>query len=200
MNGEGHSDGGFTLLELVAVLAIFALVATMGVQALQGALRTQRALAARGAATAELEAALGQLRHDLEHAAPLVFVTPGGTVRAAFEVGARGQGFTLSLAGLAGFDARPGQGRVEWQFDQAAGALTRRMWPLLAPAEAEQAGPVQSVIGGIEDLRIFTYAPETGWSSGWEMPGDAGPATLPAAVRVEIDSRDWGELSLLERF
>ena len=198
MSDEG--DGGFTLLELVAVLAIFALIATMGVQALQGALRTQRALADRSAATVELEAALGQLRHDLEHAAPLVFVTPGGTVRAAFEVGARGQGFTLSLAGLAGLDDRPGQGRVEWQLDPADGALTRRMWPVLAPVEADQAGPAQPVIGGIEDLRVFTYAAETGWRSGWEMPADAGPATLPAAVRIEIGSRDWGELSLVERF
>lgn len=200
MNPEKRQDdAGFTLLELVAVLAIFAIIATMGVQALQGALRTERTLAERGAATVELEAALGQLRHDLEHAAPLAFVTPGGTVRAALEVGARGEGFALSLVGLTQFDGQPGHGRVEWQLDPAQGALTRRMWPVLAPAEAEQVGPARTVLGGVEDLRVFTYAPETGWSSGWEASGDEDPTSLPAALRIEIRSRGWGELVLVER-
>lgn len=189
-------DDGFTLLELVAVLAVFALVATMGVQALQGALRTERALAGRAAAAAELEAALGQLRHDLEHAAPLVFVTPGGSVRAAFEAGLRDDGLALSLAGLDRLGGGAGQGRAEWRLDPAQGALTRRMWPVLAPAAAGQAGPARTVLGDVAALRVFTYAPGTGWSPGW--PG-ADPAALPVAVRVEIDSRDWGPLAVTER-
>lgn len=146
-------DAGVTLLELVVALALFAMVALIGMQALRLSLRYQEDLARVSQEQSELAFALGLLRHDLEAALQL-----------APERRAGKDSLPLLIAGVPALDD-PAQTRLEeviWQYDSAAGHLLRRV-----PDE-----PDQRLLGNISafDVALLT-------KDGWErlQPGIETP-------------------------
>ena len=190
--GRGNSRG-FTLIELVAALAIFALVAVMAAQALNGALRQRDALAARDDAAIVLGRSLALLRRDLEASLPMVFVAADADVPepALRLIGGPAGGFALSIGGNPRLQGEPGAGmaRVQWRVDPARDMLTRQHWPGLAPAGAGGAGPRRDMLGGVTALRI---EPLGDWADQLEHP-DA----LPEGFAVIIESRQHGQLRLV---
>ncbi|MDJ0827633.1 MAG: type II secretion system protein GspJ [Rhodobacter sp.] len=179
-------QGGFTLLELVAVMAIFAVVALIGVKVVEQTLRSNDRLVALSDEAADLAYGLALLRRDLGAAIDLPFAPPGGAVFPALDAPARGDRFALSVAGAGGLAAQSaGFGRVTWAFDPGTGTVTRRVWPVLQPANARAESSAVTVF---EDVRGFTlegFVPGRGWSVGF--PGSDGQAGLPLALRVRLD-------------
>lgn len=205
-----NSDRGISLIELVLAMAIFALVAVMGAQALTGMIRMRDGLTSRSSQTAALAEVTSLLRADLSALVPMLFYPPDRAApQAALRFRRRGDTTVLALSrgGLAQFDSSrtgglgsqpPGlnaglnaglktglkTGRVEWRLQN--GALSRRFWLSLIPADPRsrlQTGQqLGAELGGISALRLRSYWPQIGWVDGATTQGlGSGPVTAGAA-------------------
>lgn len=193
-------QAGITLIELVVAMALFALVAVMGLQALNGMLRARDRLEALSAGTAELSAALSLMRHDLGAALPAVFHTPEGLPVSAVEVSAPGPRLALSLGGqatISGPDHAAFQ-RIEWSFDGAAGRLVRQVWPSLQPASRGQLSPPVPVLTGVTGLGVRLFAEGLGWTDWADLPADSLRTDLPDAIEVTLTTGRHGAIRLVE--
>lgn len=199
--GRAHPGAaGFTLVELLAALAVFALLATMGIQTLNATLRARDQLAGAAVESAELDTALTLLRADLRAAAPLGFRTPGNLVRPALVFDPTAARLSLSTAGrprLPG-EASAGRTRVIWRLDRLNARLLRQDWPILAPASTAALRPARVMLTGVTALRVAVYSPDAGWHDATPPGAEAmGITTLPRGVRVEIDTRGHGTLRVV---
>jgi len=185
---------GFTLLELVVALALFALVSVMALQVLTGALHQRRVLERSAAQGAEVLRTLTLLRRDLEHLVPLPFRSPLGEEAPAYAPGE--DRLALSVGGQPRLPpATPADGeeagfqRVIWRHDPEAGTLSRRVWGVLNPRDPEQIGDETVHLTGVRELRV---APA-------EAPGaETAPVTaLPRQIEVVIDTAQTGTLRVL---
>ncbi|WP_417207602.1 type II secretion system protein GspJ [Antarctobacter sp.] len=208
-------DTGLSLIELVVAMALFALVAVMGMQTLSGTIRSRDVLTARDDRDQSLGVTLALLRSDLDRAAPLLFYPPDSPPQSALHQISEGQ-FGLSIAAPAGADA-PFQ-RAEWRLDREGGLLSRRFWPVTTPAHARQRGPERVLLTGVQALRLRSYWTGYGWIEGagadlfakspppGAADGDAAFALvantysdiLPAAIEITLVLEGLGEVRLLE--
>lgn len=224
---ENRADHGLSLIELVVAMAIFALVAVMGTQALTGMMRMRDGLTARSEQTAALAQAVSLLRADLAAMMPMLFYPPArATPRSALVFSGAPGTRTLALSRSGGFgpDQIPpiglqtglGLQRAEWHL--RGGRLSRRIWPALMPARASAQSPALPVLEGVRDLRLRSYWEGPGWidgprpaAFGTDRPDQAatdedaaaGAAelysdTLPLAVELVIDTVEFGTITLVE--
>ncbi len=213
---KNSQSSGLSLLELVVAMALFALVAVMGVQLLTGTLRMRDRLQITSDDTADLSFALALLRADMDSIVPIVFTAPGARAVSALQVTPDQMAFSIGgqfdMAPVAGL----GLHRVVWRVDSRAGALTRQIWPVLSPAEDTALAPEVTVLDGVSALSVRSLWPTAGWvrgalnptpvaHSGPAQDGDRGPITnesysdqLPAAFEVTIDTDHFGRIVLLE--
>ncbi|WP_425099668.1 type II secretion system protein GspJ [Tropicibacter sp. S64] len=208
-------DDGLSLIELVVALAIFALVAIMGAQALTGMLRMRDGVTARSAHTAALAEATSLVRADLAAAVPMLFFPPGQPY-ATSAISFSGGTLSLSTGGqptlMTDADDIP-LTRVEWRVED--GTLYRRSYPTLIPAATVRPTPDQPVMAGVEAIRLRTYVAETGWTEGLRQPGaqatgssgddDEGAAlgssyssALPLGIELTLVTRDYGDIPIVE--
>jgi general secretion pathway protein J len=181
---------GFTLVELIVALAIFALLASAGVALLRSGADSTRMAAARSDETARLLRLRALLIDDLGQAAPRRVRDSNAVLLPAF-AGTRGDRrdeplIALTRRGWTNDDALPRASlqRVEWRLSPA-GALERRAWPMLDGAEP---GPPAVLMTGITGARL-RFRREGAWSDRWD-----DPAGLPDAVEIALD-RPGGRLT-----
>jgi general secretion pathway protein J len=193
---------GLTLVELVAALAIFSLVAIMGLQTLSGMMRARDGTTAAATEAAALARGLVLLRADLKAAADLPFWPPEAVEPEPplLDLSAEEGRFALSTearAVLPGTQAA-GTERVIWRHDRRGERLLRTAWPVLRPA-SEAARAAETVIfEGVAGLRLRAYAgPEEGWIGGWGQAPEAAQADLPRAVEIILQSERYGALRVL---
>lgn len=221
----GRATRGLTLIELVVAMAIFAMVAVMGMQALTGTLRLRDRLADTAEQTAGLGGATSLLRNDLSAAIGLLFYLPEtGLPRPSLDAAGDGQGFALSLGGQASMPGAGGEAqaaprqRVEWRVEAESGRLIRRVWPTLYPVADEQVSPAAVVMEGVQALELRTYWLGYGWVAGVrpeDLPtpeprrvafdtdegvrlSEALSDPLPLALEVSLVTRDHGRITVVE--
>nr|WP_235439132.1 GspJ family type II secretion system protein [Candidatus Rhodobacter lobularis] len=181
------------MLELVAVMAIFSLVALIGVQVMQASLRNAERLSAVSDESAGLAHGLAMLRLDLESAVPRGFVAPEGTHRDAFLTAP--SGVELSIGGLSrSAPGATGFGRVQWRLDPGAGRLIRRVWTDLQPGPERP--PEQGYLSDIRGFQIETYQVLGGWRPGY-APDPRNPDALPLGARITLDHARLGPLEIM---
>ena len=128
------ADTGLSLIELVVAMALFAMVAIMGLQSLTGTMRISERLTQIDSDTAELGNAVALLRNDLTSVVPMLFYPPQGAPHRAVDLSQNGTHLGLSLAGQKTFaPAHTDRHRAEWSVDVTQGTLIRRFWPALLP-------------------------------------------------------------------
>lgn len=209
---------GMSLIELVVAMAVFALLAIMGVQALTGTLRLRDRLTGIETGTAELSLASTLLRHDLAEMIPMLFFAPGSRPSSSLDLSADGQMLGLSVGGQS--DLPPVQSlglhRIEWRWDPAEQTLLRRIWPVLSPVDASAAMPEVQVLTGVTGFGVRSYWFDQGWVSGTDsgvlqsaeaggLDDDGGPVatetysdSLPLAVEITIETTEFGLITLVE--
>lgn len=198
----GTGERGLTLIELVAALAIFALVAVMGLQTLGGMLRARDRTTEAGVDAAALARGLVLLRADLKAAADLPFWPPGAVEPAPplVDLSAEEGRFALSTearAVLPGVQAA-GTERVIWRHDRQGERLLRSVWPVLRPASDAARAPETVIFEGVAGLRLRAYSdPEAGWIGGWGQDPESARLGLPYAVEVIVESERYGALRVL---
>ncbi len=188
---------GFTLLELLVAMAIFALLSALAYgglnQLLASADQTRRA----HRTLAELQLAVSLLTRDLAQAAPRPIRDEYGATRAALEAGDDGD--TLLRFTRRGWRNPTDLPRSTLQrvaYRVADGTLYRRYWHHLDRAPGET--PVElPLLTGVRALQLRLRDDQGRWHDAWP-PLDQAPGTrdrLPRAVELRLDTERWGTIT-----
>lgn len=186
------NERGYTLVEVLVAVLVFAVLAASAYAALDGLSRAAEAHRDHSAELAELQLAVARLDADLRQLTARPVRDANGQPQAALV----GQRATLT-ATRAGW-GNPGQvrrsnlQRFSWQVGN--GSLVRTHWPVtdVVDATRAQSEPVLA----IRDL-VFRYRDhEHRWHDQWPVSGQS-PEVLPAAVEVRFHSEHFGPIRRL---
>lgn len=195
---------GFTLLELIVVVAVFGVFAAMAYGGLNYVLTARRSLEVSLDRTAEWQKAFQRVRNDLELATPRASRDGFGAPEPAFvfeDFGARivftrsGWRNPLSLP-------RPSLERVVYRFDDRQREFVRETWRVLDRAEDNE--PLKLVVlTGVDDARWRFMDRNRAWQERWPPPststGAAANTLMPLAIELTLESKDFGEVIWLLR-
>lgn len=189
---------GFTLLEVLIAVAIFAVVGVMAYGGLQAVL-TQQVIARENADRfREIQFAVQQLSRDLYQLQPRpVREQLGDGERSALLADARNRypveftrgGWSNPLG-----QPRAAVQRVAYELDDDR--LVRLHWFVPDHTLAEE--PIErEILDGVREFRLRFFSAGD-WADEWP-PGLAGqdPTRLPTAIEFTIELEDWGEIRRL---
>lgn len=191
---------GFSLIELVVALAVFAALAAAAYGGLASVARTRGDLQAKQDRLAEIVRAVSIVERDLRQAVSRpVRGNARGEPVAALVGGA--DRFELTRLGFANPRAEPRSHleRVFYAID--ANTLRRGRYAVLDRAP-DSAPDVSALLGGVEALRLRYLGADGTWRAAWppsELPagtpaGVDATTLLPRAIEFRIATRDTGEL------
>jgi len=190
---------GFTLLELLVAMAIFAIV---GMMALTGYTQLQQQseyVDQRLERVREVQRAVQTLVQDLEQLEPRPIREPVGDQRipAVLSGDSVDYGLQLTRAGWSNTAGLPRATlqRVGYRVDQDG--LWRDHWPVLDRTQATV--PVQvKLLTGVRSVKFRFMNQTREWVLRWPVSGPTpsadGDRSRPAAVEFVIDLEDWGEI------
>lgn len=187
--GVGQSDGGFTLVEMLVALSLFAAIAAMGVGLLRSSIDTQDAVQGRLKAMGSVNRLRALMANDLAQVLPRATRGPSGEAVPAFVGSENGFAFVHGGAGSLETGSRPDVERVAYAF--AGGEWRRAVQPMLdgaAPGEGDR------LIGEVAGVALRYRDDQGQWGGSWiSDPGDR----LPRAVEVRLTRHGRAPLVML---
>lgn len=191
---------GFTLIEILVALFVFAIVSLLLTGALRTVIDAELATSKNAHRLRELQMVLLMLSRDLEQAVNRPVISAAGKELPAFQGDSRGFSFThAGLAETLGVRSKTSSlQRKHYFFAQEN--LARETWPVLDQAASTRA--LQRVL--LNDLTTvgFQYLDGQGrfqpvWPVGNQTAMNQPTSPLPVAVRIYLKFRNWGEISQL---
>lgn len=186
-----HTTRGFTLIEVLVALAIFALVAAAAYASIAQLATVQSVLDEKHKRLREVQLAVGTLERDLRDAMNRSVRNSDGVVEPAL-IG-RGDTLRLGRSGRANpmAQARANVERVDWRWQKEG--IERRAWPFIDGARFDQA---EEVVLLTRVSRVqFTFLGNDGrWLDQWPAPNSTTAERLPKAVRFSIETADYGTI------
>ncbi len=185
--------GGYTLIEVIVAVTVFAFLAAGAYIALDGLSRAAMDHRDRANEFGELQTALARLDGDLRQLATRPVRGPDGQHEPAL-VGGR----TNLIATRAGWANPSGQRRgtlqrFSWQVSR--GELQRVSWPVTDRVAGSQSLG-ENLLGDLRQLE-FRYRDRDGrWRDEWPASAEE-LARLPVAVEVTLESERFGRLRRL---
>ncbi|MDR7229897.1 general secretion pathway protein J [Caulobacter sp. BE264] len=186
---------GFTLIEMMVALLIFALITAAGVAVMSSTLNNQTAVRVRVERYAELQRMRAVLKADLSQAAARRTRGEDGlpALTAFAGVSPWAAGGPLLAFARRGYENSDQAPRASLQYVEYAlveGRLERRARPAL---DGARLGPAQVLLTGVESIQS-AYLFDGVWRPTWR--GEA-TADIPAAVRLTMKLKDLGEIDQL---
>jgi general secretion pathway protein J len=178
---------GFTLVELLVALAIFALISGFAYRGLGAMLDSREALERESRKWRDVSLFVSRIERDLAAVLARDAVGASGTrlmpLSSMIEStgSAEGLAFTRSGSPLQE-NALAAPQRVAWRLRD--GNVERLAWAGVDVAPRDQAAPV-AVLKDVTALTFRYLDPRGEWRAGWGLPG-SGQNTLPAAVEVTL--------------
>ncbi|MFO1353015.1 MAG: type II secretion system minor pseudopilin GspJ [Gammaproteobacteria bacterium] len=193
---------GFTLLELLVALAVFAVMAAAAYSGLNSVLGARAALAAEDERLKEVQMAFYFLQRDIELAVPRGVRDAFGQPQPAMR-GGRLADPPLVLT-HAGWDnplglARADLQRVAYRLDHKT--LQRIYWNTLDLGKADL-GQTTALTAGVRDFKVRFLDAQRIWQEQWPplaQDAQTAGAVLPRAVEISLVLDDWGEIVRLFR-
>lgn len=184
---------GFSLLEVLVAVAIFAVLSVVAYGALDATIRARAQSNEAAARLAALQAAVLALERDLREAAPRPVRGAVGERLPALEGGPAG--FEVTHAAFASLSSEPSARLARSGWALADGALTRARWPVLDRAPATRAA-LRPMLQGVATLRLRYLDAGGGWRESWPPRDgpDALPERLPRAVEFTLAGDDFGSV------
>jgi general secretion pathway protein J len=203
--------GGFTLLELLVVVAIFAVFATMAYGGLDTVLNARRRIEVSLARTAEYQKAFTILRDDFVNGSARTIRDENGNPQPDFVYDSYNHRLEFTRGGWSNpaLLPRATEERVSYFLDDSHSdnfRLIRRSWRVLD--RASQTEPVDlSLLEHVEAIQWRFLDTNYNWQDHWPANGTplitslAAAETVAAPVGVELTlrTRDWGDLRFLFR-
>jgi len=186
---------GFSLVELLVALAVFATMAAIAWGGLNSVVGTRSALAREEEGLRSLMTTVGSLQRDLRQAVARPVRGNFGEPVAAFIGG--GDRFEFTRLGFANPQAelRSNLERVAYAFD--GGRIVRAIFPVLDRAPGTQALP-RALRDRVDSLRLRYLDASQHWIGSWPAPtASATDPRLPRAVEVRLDTADYGEITVV---
>jgi general secretion pathway protein J len=195
-----RSARGFTLLELLVAIAVFAVMALMAYGGLDSVLSQRRAVETRLNEIAQLQKAYMRLRTDLQQIrnrpvrdaygdeVPAVFLAPSAPILEFTRGGWRNPTYR----------PRSSQERVAYRL--ADGKLIRSSWRVLDRVQGAE--PVDLVVLDRVDTLEWRFLDPAGqWQPNWPPLSQVNTRNVPppAAIEVTLQTRDFGQLRFLFR-
>lgn len=179
---------GFTLVELLVALAIFAIMSGFAYRALTGMLESREALAKESRKWRDIALFVGRVERDLAAVLPRRATGASGTLLAplssAVDATPGPAGLALSRSGnmLSG-DAAAAPQRVAYRLKD--GRVERLAWAGIdaAPRDEPAGTPILSDAAALAFR--FLDPKSTEWRADWGLPGNA-EEKLPAAVEMTL--------------
>ncbi|MCO6059442.1 type II secretion system minor pseudopilin GspJ [Pseudomonas sp. MOB-449] len=194
---------GFTLLELLIAIAIFALLALGTWRMLGAVLDSDEATRIQEQQLRELVRAVSAFERDVRQVEPRSIRDAYGESRAALLGEHQGDDDVLELT-RGGWrnptgTQRSGLQRVRWQL--SGERLERRYWTVLDQAQ-DSLPQVQAALDGVTALKL-RYLDDSGdWQDSWPPVGlsdDERLDRLPRALELTLEHRRYGELRRVVR-
>ena len=225
LGGEGMMvasgrQRGFTLLEVLVAIAIFAMISAMAYSGLANVLRANEHIEKERAAWRELSLLYLRMEEDISQACPRTIRDAYGVSLPAMQaqatdsraLGAPAIEFTRRGIFLPVLDdtetqRTPSQAkrpvrsdlqRVAYRLND--GVLSRLTWPDLD--RAPQSQPQETVVlKDVTEFQLRYYAPKAGWVDNWPITETNGlplsKTDLPSGVEVRLVLKGRGELTRL---
>jgi len=179
---------GFTLVELLVAVAIFALIAGFAYRSLNAMLESREALQKESRKWRDVALFVGRVERDLESVLPRVAQSSSGTplapVSSTLDVLSAGEGLALTRSGSPlQENALAAPQRVAYRI--RAGAIERLTWSSVDAAPRLDPSVVR-VLPQAASLAFRFLDPKNGeWRLSWGLPG-SGEANAPAAVEMTL--------------
>ncbi|MBL9065310.1 MAG: type II secretion system minor pseudopilin GspJ [Sphingopyxis sp.] len=185
----GAISNGFTLVEMLVALSIFAAIAAMGVGLLRSSVDTQDAVQSRLKAMGGVNRLRAVMANDLAQAVQRATRGPAGEAVPAFVGSSTGFAFVHGGAGSLDGSPRPAVERVAYAL--VGSEWRRATQPML---DGTALGEGDRLIGDVAGVTV-RYRDERGnWGDSWTSePGDR----LPRAVEVRVARRGREALTML---
>jgi len=184
-----RDERGFTLVEMLVALSIFAAIAAMGVGLLRSSVDTQDAVQERLKAMGGINRLRAVMANDLAQAVQRSTRGPAGEAVPAFVGSPNGFAFVHGGAGAADGSPRPSVERVGYAL---VGAEWRRATqPML---DGTALGEGDRLVGDVAGIAVRYRDDKGNWGESWNSePGDR----LPRAVEVRLSRAGRVALTML---
>jgi len=193
---------GFTLLELLVALGIFALLASMGYSGLNSVMKARQITTQHAERLSELQMAFLWLGRDIEQAIDRPIRDEYAEVRPAM-LGVETGRYQLELT-RTGWRNPAGRTRSNLQrvaYGLRDGNLIRVYWNVLDRAQDSQ--PLESVLlDGVDKLELRFLNDKFKWQNVWpssSQPGGTVSISPPRAVEVTLETKAEGRITRLFR-
>ena len=179
---------GFTLLEILIALAIFALMSMMAYAGLAAVLQAKSATEPRSEQLAQLQTTLYLLNEDLSQAVDRPIRDEQGRTEPAFSGGSGNEilVFTRSAPTWSSAVAANSLQRVSYRFEK--GGLYRQVWTL--PDRTQQTEYRRRKLISAEQVIIKFYSKE---SKAW-LPFNGADSKIPKALQISFDLANLGSI------
>lgn len=188
-------QSGFTLLELLVAVALFATISTVAYSGLAALLRTDAQLRDGNTRWQDLQLALQLMEQDLSQAVnrpardafgtrePAMRFIPGSVQELSFSRFGSG----MQADGAARLQ------RVSYRWDGSR--LTRLVWPYPDRVQGSQ-GYEDELLNDLRAVDFNFHIDHQQTRNSWPDPGSS-PGGLPAAVSISLQTRAWGRIERL---
>jgi general secretion pathway protein J len=190
---------GFTLLELLIVIAIFAIFSVMAYGGLNSVLKTRTEVERAQDRLAELQRAYMRLRDDLQQASPRPVRDVYGDLAPAFRGVDSPQVIELTRRGWRNPAGLPRSTleRVAYRLDERR--LIRSTFRVLDQAQDSKAADAV-LLTDVESMTLRYLDADRQWRTRWPPDSadtEAARQPPPMAVEIVLETKDQGELTFL---
>ena len=198
MRRRPHRHDGFTLMELLVAIAIFAILGSLAMSGYTELQQQSEYAEQRLERLREVQRAVQTIAQDLAQIEPRPVREPLGDTRLPAVLAGESidYGLQFTRAGwsnTAGLP-RPTLQRVGYRLDGEG--LWRDHWPVLDRTLALEPTRVK-LLGGVRAVRFRYMDGNREWVDRWPVGDPTGTETdrlRPAGIEVILDLEDWGEI------
>lgn len=198
----GRTAAGFTLLEMLVALAIFAVLAALAYSGLQTVLDSRTEVAASMKRIEAVSRAFDRIGRDLSQAIDRPIRDGYGEKQPALfgDVDLRGRGLQFTRAGWANPLGEPRSDLQRVAYQLRGGRLYRLYWNVLDRAQ-DSTPQRMRLLNHVDSVHIRYLGQGNDWEPEWPPPvhPTGTVPVLPRVVEVELVLPDLGHLTRLYR-